>query len=89
MTTYHVNVIWDEEAQVWVAFSDDIGLALESASMDKLQAEIPDAINDLLDFTEPDRHHEFVVDMHASGHDVYTWPMPKHKKRIRKDVRHE
>ena len=89
MTTYNVNVIWDAEARVWIAFSDDIGMTLESKSMDKLQAEIPEAINGLLDVTEPGRHHEFVVDIHVSGHEVYTWPMLKHKKRIRKAVTHE
>ncbi|MBR6358407.1 MAG: DUF1902 domain-containing protein [Lachnospiraceae bacterium] len=31
-----INIFWDEEASVWVAVSDAIGLALESASYDAL-----------------------------------------------------
>ncbi len=34
---YSVRCTWDEEAQVWVAVSDDIpGLVLESGSIDAL-----------------------------------------------------
>jgi hypothetical protein len=37
MAEYKVNLIWDEEADVWVATSDDIpGLVLESGSLDAL-----------------------------------------------------
>ena len=34
---YTVNLLWDSEASVWVATSDDIrGLVLESSSLDLL-----------------------------------------------------
>ena len=33
---YNINVIWDEEAQVWCAICDDIPLALEDSSFDTL-----------------------------------------------------
>ena len=36
MKTYNINIIWDEEAAVWVAVSDDIPLALEGGSYDAL-----------------------------------------------------
>ena len=31
-----INIFWDDEACVWVAISDEIGLALESESYDTL-----------------------------------------------------
>ena len=34
--SYNINIIWDDEANVWVAISDDIPLALESGSLDAL-----------------------------------------------------
>ena len=71
MASYTVNIVWDEEAQVWIALSDDIpGLALESDSLDKLQTEIPAAVNELLEFS--DSHHvQFAVSMQASRQYVY------------------
>ncbi|MBQ7480095.1 MAG: DUF1902 domain-containing protein [Selenomonadaceae bacterium] len=35
-TEYIVNLVWDEEAHVWVAICDEIPLALESESLDEL-----------------------------------------------------
>ncbi len=31
-----VNIMWDDEAAVWVAICDSLGIALESASYDEL-----------------------------------------------------
>jgi hypothetical protein len=37
MAEYVVNLIWDEDANVWIATSNDIpGLVLESGSIDAL-----------------------------------------------------
>lgn len=36
MTTLDVQIIYDPEANVWIAESDPIGLVLESDSYDKL-----------------------------------------------------
>ena len=33
---YKINITWDNEADVWIAISDDIPLALESDSFDAL-----------------------------------------------------
>ncbi|HBU11251.1 MAG TPA: antitoxin HicB [Clostridiales bacterium] len=46
---YIVNLIWDDEATVWVASSDDIpGLVLESGSLDALIERVRFAIPELL-----------------------------------------
>ena len=37
MNEYKINIIWDDEAAVWIATSDDVpGLVLESGSYDAL-----------------------------------------------------
>lgn len=44
-----VNMMWDSEASVWVATSDDVpGLVLESPSFDKLITKVRAAIPELL-----------------------------------------
>lgn len=41
---------WDDEAEVWVATSDDVpGLVTEDASLDRLVRRIRDVIPELLD----------------------------------------
>lgn len=46
---YVINLIWDNEANVWVASSDDIpGLVLESGSFDALLERIRFAVPKLL-----------------------------------------
>ena len=36
MSEYTVQLFWDDEAEVWIAINDEIPLALESDSLDKL-----------------------------------------------------
>jgi len=46
---YIVNLIWDNEADVWVAQSDDIpGLVLESGSFDALIERVRFTVPELL-----------------------------------------
>ena len=45
-----VNAVWDDEARVWVATSDDVpGLATEADDMDALVEKLKMMIPDLLD----------------------------------------
>ena len=47
---YTVKLLWDEEAQVWVATSEDIhGLVLESGSVDALIEKVRIAAPELLE----------------------------------------
>lgn len=44
-----IRFFWDDEADVWVATSDDVpGLVLESASLDDLFDHVKDAVPELL-----------------------------------------
>ncbi|MDR3224914.1 MAG: DUF1902 domain-containing protein [Clostridiales Family XIII bacterium] len=50
MAAYVINLIWDGEASVWVATSDDIpGLVLESGSLDALIERVRFAAPELLE----------------------------------------
>ncbi|MCD1636849.1 DUF1902 domain-containing protein [Martelella mediterranea] len=45
-----VRAMWDDEARVWVATSNDIdGLAVEADTMETLQQKVLDAIADLIE----------------------------------------
>ncbi len=47
---YKINLIWDNEANVWIATSDDVeGLVLESGSLDALIERVRFAIPELLE----------------------------------------
>jgi hypothetical protein len=57
MSEYLVNLIWDEEANVWIATSEDIaGLVLESGSLDALIERVRFAVPELLELnsSKPD-----------------------------------
>ena len=50
MPDYKINFLWDSEASVWVASSDDIpGLVLESGSFDALMERVRFAVPELLE----------------------------------------
>lgn len=44
-----IRADWDDEAKVWIATSDDIGLVTESESLQALWAKVPVVIADLLE----------------------------------------
>ncbi|MDR3305860.1 MAG: DUF1902 domain-containing protein [Clostridiales Family XIII bacterium] len=48
METIKVNFIWDSEADVWIAISDDVPLTLESGSLDALMERVKTAIPEIL-----------------------------------------
>lgn len=52
---YVIDLIWDDEAQVWIATSEDIaGLVLESGSFDALLERIRFAVPELLELNNTD-----------------------------------
>lgn len=47
---YMVNLLWDDEARVWVAEGENVpGLVLESGSFDALVEKVKNAIPELLE----------------------------------------
>lgn len=50
---YEINLLWDDEAQVWVATSENIpGLILESGSFDALLERVRFAVPELLELNK-------------------------------------
>jgi Domain of unknown function (DUF1902) len=47
--TIIVRAEWDEEASVWVATSEEIGLVTEAHSLELLRAKLPAMVQDLMD----------------------------------------
>lgn len=48
-----IKILWDDEAKVWIATSDDIkGLGLESGSFDALIVRVKYAVEDSLAFED-------------------------------------
>ena len=51
--SYRIKFVWDDEAEVWGAISQDVpGLVLESESFDALLERLHDAIPELLELNE-------------------------------------
>ncbi len=49
LPTFHVNAIWDSEANVWVATSEDIpGLVTEAETLDELEDKLKVMIPEML-----------------------------------------
>lgn len=46
-----VKIIWDEEAEVYVAIGDKIGLVLESESYDRLLERVKIAAPEMMEFS--------------------------------------
>ena len=60
-----VNFFWDDEANVWVATSDNLpGLVLESESYDTLEKRVIDAVPELLELNGLPQ--QAMLDFHAS-----------------------
>ena len=50
---YTINMLWDNDAQVWVATSNDVpGLVMEAEDFDELVKRVEDAIPELLELND-------------------------------------
>ena len=53
---YKIQIVWDDEARVWIATSEDLpGLVLESGSVDALIERVRVAASELLEIDEKRR----------------------------------
>ncbi|HXE85693.1 MAG TPA: DUF1902 domain-containing protein [Hyphomicrobiaceae bacterium] len=52
--TIIVRADWDDEAKVWVATSDDIGLATEAETLEQLRPKVIDMVVELLALEDKD-----------------------------------
>lgn len=59
---YSVNLLWDTDASVWVATSEDIkGLVLESGSLDVLIERVRMTVPELLKFNHQPMEHATIA----------------------------
>lgn len=59
MKQYKINLLWDDDARVWVATSEDVsGLVLESGSLDALIERVKIAIPELLELNKYSERNE-------------------------------
>jgi len=54
LTYYDIDIMWDDEAHVWVAVCDDIPLALEGGSYDALIERVKFAASEILELNSKD-----------------------------------
>ena len=68
---YKIKFLWDDEAAVWVATSEDVpGLALESGSFDALVEKVRSAIPELLELNRQSARQynlTFLAERHERG----------------------
>ena len=61
---YNINCLWDNDACVWVATSDDVkGLVLESNSFDALIEKVKVAIPELIDLNKNSSNYSISYNM--------------------------
>lgn len=59
---YTINFIWDTNANVWIATSDDIpGLVLESGSFDKLIERTRFAVPEMLKLNDTEKGEYYIL----------------------------
>ena len=69
---YTINLIWDKEAGVWVATSEDVkGLVLESGSLDALIERVKVAIPELLKLNQKNIHRANIYFKSERYEEVY------------------
>ena len=69
---YTINLIWDKEAGVWVATSEDVkGLVLESGSLDALIERVKVAIPELLELNQKNIHRPNIYFKSERYEEVY------------------
>lgn len=66
---YIVNIIWDDEANVWIATSEDIpGLVLESGSYDALLERIRHTAPELIKLNNP-KQSTYILSFVSNRHE--------------------
>ena len=68
MKGYNVQLVWDDEAKVWMATSNDIpGLILEGESADKLISRVMLAAPEIIELNGVEKREDFYF--HCNRHE--------------------
>ena len=71
MNEYQVNFFWDDEANVWVAVCDEIPLALEDGSLDKLMYRVKLAAPELIELNRLPKYDSLLLNVTQREKMVY------------------
>ena len=52
---YTVKFVWDDEANVWYSFSDDVPITLESEKLETLIQRVRDALPEMIELNRLDK----------------------------------
>ena len=63
MNEYKIDFFWDDEANVWIASSDEIPLALEDGSLDKLMYRVKIAAPELIEMNNLPKYNSLLFDV--------------------------
>ena len=71
MNEYKVDLFWDDEANVWIATCDEIPLALEDGSLDKLIYRVKLAAPELIELNNLPKYDSLVMNLKQREKMVY------------------
>ena len=71
MNEYKVDLFWDDEANVWVATCDEIPLALEDGSLDKLIYRVKLAAPELIELNNLPKYDSLLMNLMQREKMVY------------------
>lgn len=71
MNEYKVNLFWDDDAKVWVANCEEIPLALEDGSLDKLIYRVKLAAPELIELNNLPKYDSILMNLTQREKMVY------------------
>ncbi|MBR5914657.1 MAG: DUF1902 domain-containing protein [Selenomonadaceae bacterium] len=71
MEGYTVNLSWDDEAKVWLAICDEIPLAMEDGSLDKLIYRVKIAAPELIELNNLPKYDSLFMNLTKCEKMVY------------------
>lgn len=71
MNEYKVNLFWDDEANVWVANCEEIPLAMEDGSLDKLIYRVKLAAPELIELNNLPKYESLLMNLTQREKMVY------------------
>ena len=71
MNEYKVDLFWDDEANVWVANCEEIPLAMEDGSLDKLIYRVKLAAPELIELNNLPKYESLVMNLTQREKMVY------------------
>ena len=71
MNEYKVDFFWDNEANIWIASCDEIPLALEDGSLDKLMYRVKLAAPELIEMNHLPKYDSLLLNVTQREKMVY------------------